>query len=127
MGLDRNQKAFLKRFIPIAAVIGGLCCLTPVILVLFGLSTVAFAASLSDTLYFGYAWWFRGFALMFLLLGLGGYFYKKEKVCSIDEFKKKRKRIINFVLLAVIIATLSYIIWLYVIVELIGIGLGIWG
>jgi len=60
MALDNKQKSFLKKFVPAAAVIAGLCCFTPVILVFFGLSTVAFASSLSDTLYFGYRWGFFG-------------------------------------------------------------------
>ena len=127
MKLDKKQKSFLKKIIPTVAVIGGLCCFTPVILVLFGLSTVAFAASLADTLYGTYKWAFRGVALVLLLASLGWYFYKKENVCSLDAVKRKRTKIINFTLLTISIGIIAYIIWLYVIVELIGIGLGIWG
>ena len=124
--LDKKQKSFLKKLIPTVAVIGVLCCLTPVILVLFGLSTVAFAASLADTLYGSYKWAFRGVSLVLLLASLGWYFYKKENVCSLDAVKKKRTKIINFTLLTLGIGVVAYIIWLYVVVELIGIGLGIW-
>jgi hypothetical protein len=126
MKISKEQKSFLKKIVPFSAFIGGLCCFTPVVLVLFGLSSVSFAASLSDTLYYGYAWAFRAVALLFLLASLFYYFYKKEKVCTIDEFKKKRKRIINIVLLSIIAFVLAYIIWLYVVVELIGPALGIW-
>jgi len=122
-----QQKSFLKKVIPFTAFIAGLCCFTPVILVLFGVSTVAFAASLSDVFYGQYKWAFRGAGLLFLLLSLFWYFFKKEKVCTIDEVKRKRKKIINMVLLSLIAAVVAYIIWLYVIVELIGIILGIWG
>lgn len=125
--IDQEQKSFLKKFVPIAAFIGGLCCFTPVVLVLFGISSVAFAASLSDTLYFQYRWVFRGVALLFLGLSLFWYIYKKEKVCTIDELKKKRRKIINLILFAVIAAVIGYMIWLYVVVEIIGILLGIWG
>ena len=125
--LDQEQKSFLKKIIPTVAFIGGLCCFTPVILVLFGLSSVTFAASLSNLLYFKYKWAFRGVALLLLGIALWWYFYKREKVCTIDELKKKRRKIINFILLTLIVAVLSYIIWLYVIVEIIGIVLGIWG
>ena len=124
--LDAEQKSFLKKFIPIVAFIAGLCCFTPVVLVLFGLSTVAFAASLADTLYGSYKWAFRGVSLVLLLASLGWYFYKKENVCSLDAVKKKRTKIINFTLLTLGIGVVAYIIWLYVVVELIGIGLGIW-
>lgn len=125
--LDKDQTTFFKRFIPLSAFIGGLCCFTPIVLVLFGLGSVSFAASLSDTLYGSYKWVFRSIALIFLLASLFWYFYTKEKVCSIDELKRKRKKIINMVLLSLIFFVLAYMIWLYVIVELIGIMLGIWG
>jgi len=125
--LNNDEKSFLKKFVPAAAFVGGLCCFTPVVLVLLGLSTVSFASSLSNTLYYGHRWAFRGAALLFLAGALFWYFYKKEKICTIDKFKKNKRRIINFVLLALVVGTLAYVIWLYVIVEIIGILLGIWG
>jgi hypothetical protein len=124
--LDANQKSFLKKIIPASAFIGGLCCFTPIVLVLLGLSSVSFAASLSDVLYYQYAWAFRGVALLLLLGAIGWYLYKKEGICTLDQVKRNRRKIINLVLIAVIIAVIVYIIWLYVIVELIGLGLGIW-
>ncbi|MFH1054267.1 MAG: hypothetical protein V1740_07650 [Candidatus Woesearchaeota archaeon] len=126
LNLEKNDKSFLKKIIPIAAFIGGLCCFTPVVLVFFGLSTVAFGASLADVFYGGYKWAFRGVALLLLALALFWYFYKKERICTIDELKKKRRRVINIILITLIGAILAYIIWLYVIVEILGILLGIW-
>ncbi|MBI2146881.1 hypothetical protein HYU19_00205 [Candidatus Woesearchaeota archaeon] len=125
--LDGDQKRFLKKIVPLSAFIGGLCCFTPVVLVLFGLSSASFAASLSDTLYGSYRWVFRGIALLFLVASLAWYLYTKEKVCSLDELKKKRRKIMNIVLVTLIFTILSYVIWVYVIVEFIGIILGIWG
>ena len=125
--IDHNQKSFLKKIIPASAFIGGLCCFTPVVLVLFGLSSVSFAASLADVLYGTYKWVFRGVALLLLAIALFWYFYKKEKICTIDELNKKRRRVINFILFSVISLVIAYIIWLYIIVEIIGILLGIWG
>ena len=124
--MDNNQKSFLKRVLPVSAFIAGLCCFTPIVLVLLGISTVSYAASLSDILYGQYKWVFRGIALLFLLSSLYWYFYKKEKICTIDEAKKKRKKIINLILVTLISGIIIYIIWLYVIVEIIGILLGIW-
>lgn len=124
---DEIRKSFLKKALPAAAFIGGLCCFTPVVLVLFGISTASFAASLSDTLYGKYRWAFRGAALLFLLAALSWYFYKKEKICTIGDFRKKRRTIINFALAAIILGVFAYIIWLYVVVEIAGIILGIWG
>jgi len=125
--VTKEEKSFLKKIIPISALIGGLCCFTPVVLVLLGLSSVTFAASLSDTLYGTYKWVFRGSALLFLLIGLAWFLYKKENVCSIDQLKRKKRKVINLVLLSVTIAVITYIVWLYVVVEVMGIILGIWG
>jgi len=124
--LSVSQKSFLKKFVPAAAFIGGLCCFTPVVLVLLGLSTVSFASSLSDTLYYGHRWAFRSVALLFLGIAMFWYFYKKEGICTMNKFKRNRRRIINFILIVLIISIAAYIIWLYVIVEIIGIMLGIW-
>ncbi len=123
---SEKQNSFLKKVIPIAAFIGGLCCFAPVVLVLLGLSTVSFAASLTDILYGTYKWAFRGAALLFLFAALFWYFYKEEKVCTIDEFKKKRREVTNFILLTLILGIIAYILWLYVIVEIIGLILGVW-
>ncbi|MBT7902797.1 hypothetical protein HN587_02965 [Candidatus Woesearchaeota archaeon] len=124
--ISQEDKQFLKKLIPTTAFIAGLCCFTPVVLVLFGLSSVAFAASLSDTLYGTYKWVFRSVALALLLSGLAWYFYKKENVCSLDSLKRKKRRIINVVIIALITGIITYILWLYLVVELIGIGLNIW-
>ena len=127
MALDQEQKSFLKKIVPAAAFIGGLCCFTPVVLVLLGLATVSFAASLTDVLYFQYKWAFRGVALLFLSVALFWYFYKKEKICTLHALKKNRRKIVNFILLTLVIAVIAYMIWLYVVVEIVGILLGIWG
>ena len=126
MNMNNQEKSFLKKVLPVSAFIAGLCCFTPIVLVLLGISTVSYAASLSDILYGQYKWLFRGIALLFLLSSLYWYFYKKEKICTIDEAKKKRKKIINLILVTLISGIIIYIIWLYVIVEIIGILLGIW-
>jgi len=125
--ISDKQKSFLKKIVPATAFIGGLCCFTPVILVLTGLGTVAFAASLSNILYGTYKWVFRGIALLFIAGALFWYFYKTEKICTLHAAKKKRREIINFALITLIIAVVAYIIWLYVIVEIMGIVFGIWG
>ena len=126
ININKADKSFLKKIVSFTAFTGGLCCFTPVVLVLIGASTVSAAASLSDTLYYGYAWVFRGISFLLLLAGLFYYFYVKEEVCSFDELKRKRNKIINVTLIAIIAAVLSYVIWLYVIVEIFGVILGIW-
>ena len=126
MILEKSDKSFLKKIVPIAAFVAGLCCFTPVVLVLFGIGTVAYAASLSDLLYGSYKWFFRGVALLFLFGALFWYFYKKKNICTFDEAVKQRRRIINLTLITLILGIIVYIVWLYGVVELIGIFLKIW-
>ena len=124
--LTSSEKSFLKRIIPFTAFLGGLCCFTPLLLVLLGLSSVSFAASFSNTLYGEYRWIFRGVALAFLLAALGWYLYKKEGFCTLNKIKREKRKIINLILLSVTVAVMAYIIWLYVIIEIIGVIVGIW-
>lgn len=124
--ITATEKSFLRKTIPLAAFIGGLCCFTPLVFVLVGLSSVSFAASLSDTLYGQYRWLFRGAALLFLLGALAWYFYKKEDICTFDKLKRKKRKVINMVLLSLVLGVLAYVVWFYVIVEIIGVVMGIW-
>jgi len=109
----------------IPIVFASLCCLTPIILVLFGLSTVAFAASLSDFLYGGHRWAFRVIGLILLSISLLIYFRSKG-ICTINDAKNQKKKVINIILVSLIVAILGYIFFLYVVVEIAGILLGIW-
>jgi len=110
----------------IPVVFASLCCLTPVVLVLLGLSGVVFASSLTDTLYGSYKWAFRAAGLILLGLSLVLYFRSKG-ICSIDQVKRQRRKIINTALIAIIVAIFAYIFFLYVVVEIVGKALGIWG
>lgn len=102
-----------------------LCCLSPIILLLFGFGTVSYMASLSDVLYGQYKWWFRSFGLFLLLISLIIYF-RKKKICTIEQAKKRRNEIINTLLIVLISAVLFYIVWLYVIVHYWGVFLNLW-
>ncbi|MBI4193346.1 MAG: hypothetical protein HY536_01835 [Candidatus Colwellbacteria bacterium] len=111
----------------IPVVMASLCCLSPVILVLLGVSTVSFAASLSDVLYGQYAWYFRIAGLLALAIALAVYFRRRHGICTLDEAKKRRNEIINTTLTILIAAVIGYIVFLYGLVEYAGILLGIWG
>ncbi len=108
----------------LAGLIGGLCCLTPVVLVLLGLASVSVAASLGNVLYGDYAWWFRSAALLFLALALFVYFRKKG-ICTLDEARRQRNRIINTSLVVLIFAAGIYIFWTYVALQYSGIAVGL--
>ncbi len=103
-----------------------LCCLSPLILVAFGLSTATFAASLADTLYGDYRWAFRATGLILLTWSLVLYFRRQRGICTIDEAKKRRQEIVNVTLLTLIAAIVGYVIFLYVAVHYAGLPFGIW-
>jgi len=107
-----------------AALIGGLCCMTPVVLVLLGLSTLAFANSLGNVLYGDYRWAFRIAALVFLALTLVVYF-RRRGICTLDQAKRERNRIINASLVMLIFAIGMYIFWTYFAVHWWGIRVGL--
>lgn len=102
-----------------------LCCLSPLLLFVFGLASVSVAASMADVFYGTYKWVFRGVGFLFLLVGLIMYFRKKN-ICTFDEVKKQRTRVINITLLTVFVAIFGYIFFLYVVVHYWGVFLGIW-
>lgn len=105
--------------------ISSLCCVAPLALVLLGISTASFAASLSDTFYFGYRWMFRSAGL--IALGISIWIYLKSKgICTLDQARKQRNKIINIIITVLITGILFYLIWLYIIIEYIGKLVGIW-
>jgi hypothetical protein len=102
-----------------------LCCLSSVVIVALGLGSVSFAASLADTFYGEYKWYFRAFGLFCLIIGLIWYF-RSEGVCTIDQAKRERKKIINTLLIALFTGVAGYLFFLYVVVHYIGVWQGIW-
>lgn len=108
----------------LAALVGGLCCLTPVVVVLLGLASISAAASLGNVLYGDYHWEFRLVALAFLGLALLVYFRRKG-ICTLDQARRQRNRIINTSLVVVIFAAGIYVFWTYVAVHWFGIWAGL--
>ena len=90
--------------------IGGLCCLAPIVVVLLGLSGVAAANSLGNTLYGEYRWAFRIVALVCLAWALVVYF-RRRGICTLDEARRQRNRVINVVSLAVFASAGIYLFW----------------
>jgi hypothetical protein len=107
-------------------VFASMCCLSPVILVLLGISTASFAGSLASTLYGTYHWAFRGFGLLCLVASLVFYF-RRQNVCTFDDVVRRRNEIINMLALTLIAGVLGYLFFLYVVVEYAGKWLGVWG
>ncbi|MEK7149141.1 MAG: hypothetical protein AAB796_01945 [Patescibacteria group bacterium] len=123
--MKTSVKSILK-ITGIPVVVASLCCLTPVIIVLFGLGSVSLAASLADTLYGTYAWAFRIAGLALLVLSLVWYLRREKGICTIDEAKRRRNEILNIVGIVLTVGVVGYFVWLYVVVEYAGKLLNIW-
>ena len=66
----------------VAGLIGISCCVGPTVLALLGLSSVSFAISLSNSLYFEYGWYFRGAAVVLGALVVIG-LLRARKSCTL--------------------------------------------
>lgn len=110
----------------IPVLLASLCCLSPVVFVLLGVSTVSLASSLADTLYGDYKWIFRGVGLLALMLSLYFYLTRTKGICTVDEAKKRRNEIINYVAITLVVGVLGYIFFLYVVVHYVGVWLALW-
>jgi hypothetical protein len=108
----------------LAVVIASLCCLTPVVLVLFGLASISTALSLDDKLYGQYGWVFRLAALVLLAVALIVYF-RRRGVCTLDEARQQRNRIINVTLLTVVFAVAARIAVMFIALEYGGAAVGL--
>lgn len=121
-----NKLQEIVKMSGIPVLLASLCCLSPVILVLLGISSVSFASSLADTLYGEYKWVFRTIGLVALLGSLAYYLYRQKGVCSLDAVKRRRNEIINYIALTVAVGVFGYLFFLYVVVHYIGVWLSIW-
>lgn len=110
----------------VPVILASLCCLSPIILLLAGLSTASFASSLADTLYGDYKWYFRCAGVISLSIALVLYFRRKKGICTIDEAKRRRNEILNMTLLAFIVGVAGYFFFLYVVVHYAGVLLSLW-
>ena len=118
----------MKKLIAIissSVALASLCCLSSVVIVALGLSSVSFATSLADNLYGDYKWYFRAFGLLCLLGGLI-YYFRSEGICTLDRAKQEKKKIINTFLIALFTGVAGYLFFLYVVVHYIGVWQGIW-
>jgi hypothetical protein len=108
----------------IGGLLGGLCCLTPIVLVMFGLATVSAANSMGNVLYGEYKWAFRIAALVFLGVGLVVYF-RRRGVCTLDQARRERNRIVNAALATLVLFAAVYVFWTYVALHYWGIAAGL--
>ena len=118
----------LWRWIGGSAFLASMCCFPSVVLVFFGLASVSSAAALSNDLYWGTngMGWFRpalsAVSVLLVVAGLVMYF-RREGICSLDEAKRQRKRIINTSIVVLSLAFVSYIVFNFVILTELGVAL----
>lgn len=120
-----NKKDIFK-ISSIPVFVASLCCLSPVVLVLFGVGSVGFASSLADTLYGDYKWYFRIAGLVVMAIALIIYFKKSKGICTIDQAKRRRNEILNTIAITLIVGVFGYIFFLYVVVHYLGVWLNLW-
>lgn len=124
-----NDTPMLKKALKwslMGALIASLCCLSPLILFLIGLATASLAGSLANTFYYQYKWYFRLAGLVFLIGAFLVWYYQRTKTCSLDEKRRLRRKLLNLFLLSLVVFILVYVVWLYGVVEFLGIKLGLW-
>ena len=118
----------LWKWIGGSAFLASMCCIPSVVLVLFGLASVSSAAALSNDLYWGTNGmsWFRPalsvLSLVLVALGLVLYF-RNDGICTLDEVRRQRKRIVNTSVVALTLAVLVYVVFNFIILTEIGVAL----
>jgi len=103
-----------------------MCCLPSVVWVLFaGSSAIVAANELSNDLY--YSWIRYALYAVSLLMMSGGLaiYFRNRGICDLDDFRRERKRVMNTSLALFTVTVVGYLIWNFVILEIIGIAIGL--
>ncbi len=124
--MEAEQTRPLAKIVAASAITASLCCLPSVIWVLFaGSSAIVAADQLSNDLYYS---WVRlalyGVSFCMVALGLLLYF-RNQGVCTLDDAKRERRRVVNTSLAVFTATVLFYMVWNFVILEIVGIAIGL--
>ena len=116
----------LWKLIGASAFAASLCCVPSVVWVLFaGSSAIVAADQLSNDLYFGIGRWL----LYLVALAMAGagltIHFRREGICTLDDAKRERQRIVNTSLAVITAVIVLYLVWDYIILQLIGIAVGL--
>ena len=121
-----GQTRPLAKIVAASAVTASLCCLPSVIWVMFaGSSAIVAADQLSNDLY--YSWVrFALYAVSFCMVSYGLVLYfRNQGVCTLDDAKRERRRVVNTSLAVFTAAITVYLVWNFVILEIVGIAIGL--
>ena len=96
----------------LGGLIGSLCCVTPLVLVLVGLSGVSGAMALAGNLQQTFRWTvFIPIAIIFLFIAMYFHIKRRAGVCNLRTIKRYKTYVIVTILFAIIIwASLIYVI-----------------
>ena len=124
--MDSEQTRPLAKLGAASAITASLCCLPSVIWVMFaGSSAIVAADQLSNDLYYS---WVRfalyGVSFCMVLYGLVLYF-RNQGVCTLDDAKRERRKVVNTSLAVFTAAIMTYLVWNFVILEIVGIAIGL--
>ena len=108
-----------------SVLVASLCCLSPLLLFVFGFGSLSFVSGLADVFYYEYKWWFRGAGLLLLITSLVLHFRKKG-ICTLNDAKRNKNKVINIALMALFSGVIFYLFFLYVVVHYIGKGFNLW-
>lgn len=124
--MARDDIVELAPLVGISAVISSLCCLPSVIWVLFaGSSAIVAADSLSNELYYS-SFRYLLYSISFVLLIVGVIlFFRNKGICTLNDAKKNKNRIINTTLMVFSLSIVVYLIWNFIVLELLGIAVGL--
>ncbi|MDP7356553.1 MAG: hypothetical protein VX788_03230 [Candidatus Thermoplasmatota archaeon] len=124
--MESEQNRPLTKLVALSAVTASLCCLPSVIWVMLaGSSAIVAADQLSNDLYYS---WVR-YALYMVSLSMLSYglvvYFRNRGVCTLDDVRREKRRVINTSLAVFTAAILTYMVWNFVILEIVGIAIGL--
>lgn len=116
MKKQKTKKSEIKEGVT-KGIFGGflssLCCVGPLIVILFGLGSVSFALSISK-----YRPYFLGIGFLFMVGTIALHLKKKNKCCDVNCFSVKGlKKERNFIVSVIISMIVFYVLALYVLVP----------
>ena len=108
--MDSEQTRPLTRLVALSAITASLCCLPSVVWVMLaGSSAIVAADQLSNDLYYS---WVR-FALYLVSLSMLSYglvvYFRNRGVCTLDDVKREKRRVVNTTLAVFTAAILTYL------------------
>jgi hypothetical protein len=121
---SRNDRRAAVWISTLSGLLASLCCFPPIVMVLLGLASVTVANDWGNRLYGDYKWYFRAAGILCVAVALVIY-YRRRGICTLDQARRERTRILNSVLLVSLIFLGVYITFTYIVLHYWGIAAGL--